>query len=427
MARATLIPPPPGSRQAGVHRTFAVGITRSTVVCRSMEGFIVSVAIRSMALRPPLFLSFDVTAADLVPAEPFDRLDQRGMVFLAAVPGRTGVGEFLNQCRGRERHLQLPCSFERKIEVLLVEFQAETGLPVALEHTLAVDLQDARGSKSAEQGVPDPGGIGARLGGEHQSFAHGLDGKGHDDLIRHLAGLARPVLADQGDVFTHDLEVRPDLGEGLLVPPDHDREGALARPNVAPGDRRVQVAAALLVDLLSEFLSLNGRDGAHIDDDLALGEALVDAVFAEENLLHVGCVGHHGKDDVGVLGHFAGGVALGSSRIEQFLRDPRPALQVELVALLEQVVGHGHTHDPQSDEAELRHVALLLVAFFSATFLPAGASPQSNSRIWSISGPMAMLVSGSVNTSTSAGSDCSPDSRLACSRTPASSSGSVTR
>src|SRR6516225_11591664 len=50
-ARATLIPPPPGSYRGGEHRNLCVGITRSVDVAMSSAGFIVNVTIVPIGMR----------------------------------------------------------------------------------------------------------------------------------------------------------------------------------------------------------------------------------------------------------------------------------------------------------------------------------------------------------------------------------------
>ena len=60
------------------------------------------------------------------------------------------------------------------------------------------------------------GRIGPGLGRQQQRLADRLDGQRDDDLIGDLAGLPVAVAADQGDVFAHQIEQRPDRVERLL-------------------------------------------------------------------------------------------------------------------------------------------------------------------------------------------------------------------
>ena len=99
-------------------------------------------------------------------------------------------------------------AFQRQVEILLVQFDAEARLESALDHALAMHFENARGGKAAHQRLPHLGRIGAGLRCEHQRFADRLDGQRHDDLVGDLGGLAVAVAADQRDVLAHLVEHR---------------------------------------------------------------------------------------------------------------------------------------------------------------------------------------------------------------------------
>ena len=98
-----------------------------------------------------------------------------------------------------------------QVEVLLVQLDPEAGIEGALDHPLAVHLEDAGAGEPAHQRLPHLRRVGSGLGGEQQRLGHRLDGERHDDLVGDLGGLAVAVAADQRDVLAHQLEQRLDL------------------------------------------------------------------------------------------------------------------------------------------------------------------------------------------------------------------------
>src|SRR3546814_19296211 len=72
--------------------------------------------------------------------------------------------------------------------------------------------------------------------------------------------LSHAVRADQGDVLTHEGKDRFCLFEGGLGAADHDGERGRLGADLAAGDRRVEVVAAELIDLLGEDFGLDRRD-----------------------------------------------------------------------------------------------------------------------------------------------------------------------
>jgi hypothetical protein len=162
-----------------------------------------------------------------------------------------------------------------------VQLDPEAGVEGTVDHPLAMHFQDARAGEAAHQRLAHLGRIGAGLGGEHQRLGHGLDIERHDDLVRDLGGLPVAVAADQGDVLAHQLEQRLDLVECGLRAADHDRQRAGLGTDLAARDRRIQIVAAQLVDLLGELLGRDRRDRAHVDHGLAGREPGGDAALGE--------------------------------------------------------------------------------------------------------------------------------------------------
>ncbi len=63
------------------------------------------------------------------------------------------------------------------------------GIEGALDHALAMHLEDARAGEAAHQRLAHLGRVGAGLGREHQRLGHRLDVQRHDDLVGDLGGL----------------------------------------------------------------------------------------------------------------------------------------------------------------------------------------------------------------------------------------------
>ena len=79
---------------------------------------------------------------------------------------------------------------------------------------------------------------------------------------------------------------------------DHDGQRGVLGADFAARHRGIEIVAAQRFDAPGEFLGRDRRDRAHVDDELALAQALGDAVLAEQHGLDVGRVGHHQDDDV---------------------------------------------------------------------------------------------------------------------------------
>ena len=150
--------------------------------------------------------------------------------------------------------------------------------------------------------------------------------------------------------------------EGRLGPAHHDGERGRLGAHLAAGDRRVEVLAAQRVDAPGELLRLDGRDRAHVHDDLARGEPLGHAARREEHLLHVRRVRDHDDDDVGRLRDFRAARADLRAPLGERLGIGADRVHEERVARLLQVARHGRAHDSQTDEADLAHEVLLEVA-----------------------------------------------------------------
>ena len=65
--------------------------------------------------------------------------------------------------RGRrigQRHAHGTGALQREVQVLLVQFDAESRIESALDHALTVNFKDARSGEAAHQGLAYPGRVG---------------------------------------------------------------------------------------------------------------------------------------------------------------------------------------------------------------------------------------------------------------------------
>src|SRR5690606_17617353 len=108
----------------------------------------------------------------------------------------------------RKADAHRPRGRQREPEVLLVQRDPEPRIERALDHALAVYLEDTRGREAAHERLSNLDRIGTGLRGEQQRFADRLDVQRDDDLVRDLRRLAIAVSADERDVLAHLLEQR---------------------------------------------------------------------------------------------------------------------------------------------------------------------------------------------------------------------------
>ena len=111
---------------------------------------------------------------------------------------------------------ELARALQRQAQVLLVQPDAKARIEGALDHPLAVHLEDAARREAAHQRLAHLGRVGAGLAREQQRLADRGDVERDDDLVGDLGGLAVAVAADERDVLAHLLEQRPDVLEDRL-------------------------------------------------------------------------------------------------------------------------------------------------------------------------------------------------------------------
>src|ERR1700745_915810 len=80
----------------------------------------------------------------LVRGQMFEDADQAGMVPTLAAERGGGVEQLLRHCRVGQREAESARTLEGEAQILLMQFDAEARLESALDHALAMDLEDPR-------------------------------------------------------------------------------------------------------------------------------------------------------------------------------------------------------------------------------------------------------------------------------------------
>ena len=149
------------------------------------------------------------------------------------------------------------------------QFDLETGRKVALDHALAVDVEDARLGESTQQGLAHPRWVGAALRRKRQCLGHGHQRHCPDHIVGELAGLTGAVRADMAQRLAHAAQHRPHRFKHLALAADHDRQRPGNGADIAAGDRRVEVLGAFFRQSCGIGGLGRGRDRTHVDDHRA--------------------------------------------------------------------------------------------------------------------------------------------------------------
>jgi hypothetical protein len=127
---------------------------------------------------------------------------------------------------------------------------------------------------------------------------------GEADVDRELEQESLPVVAD----VRRSIELAQDCLDtrvGLLVSADHDRQRSCLHLGNASRYRRVEHRRPSRLHPLRELAARTRADRAHVDPDLASGEAGEDPVGPGSDALEHVIVGEGREDDVGGLGDLA--------------------------------------------------------------------------------------------------------------------------
>jgi len=120
----------------------------------------------------------------------------------------------------------------------------------------------------------------------------------------------------------------------------------------------------------SDAARRGGGDGAHIHDDMARFGAVNQAVFAEDDLFDIGCVGDHREGDIACGSNFGGRTFAQCTRDQHgFETVETPTINNEFMPRAHQIFGHRASHDAAANKAYI-HIAspfdLCRVSYFSS-------------------------------------------------------------
>src|SRR5208282_5910221 len=93
--------------------------------------------------RPACEERESLTLRDRMPGEVLEHAHQPRMVPALAAECRGGVEQFLGRRGIGQREAERTCPLEREVQILLVQFDAEAWVEGALDHSLAMDFEDA--------------------------------------------------------------------------------------------------------------------------------------------------------------------------------------------------------------------------------------------------------------------------------------------
>ena len=260
------------------------------------------------------------------------------------VAGERGRGQIETDRRGE---------VQRLLQVLALGGRLPARGERAVDHALAVHLQDARGREPALQRLSDLRRVRARALRQRERLRHRADGEADDDLVRGLGDLARSDLAHAGRARAHHLEVRHGPGDRRLGASGHDGQRTRLRSDLAARHRGVDVVRTAGFERLRERTGRLDRGGAHVDHQAVRRDAVRDAVVPVDNPLHRWRVRRHHDDHGRAFGHLPrrvrGRKPLGRERVDH---RAAPIVDDDLGSGRVEVHGHRPAHQPEADESD---------------------------------------------------------------------------
>ncbi len=158
-----------------------------------------------------------------------------------------------------------------------------------------------------------------------------------------------------GDGLAHAFQQRHRPRHRRVGPAHHDAERRSLGADLSAGYRRVHVVHAPGGELFGEALGREGRDRAHVDDQLAAVERLAEAARSEQHLLDLWRVRQHQDHRFGAFGDLAITAADGGALRRDVLGHGAGLGDEKAVSRLQQVTRHGPAHDAQSDKSDVSH------------------------------------------------------------------------
>ena len=251
--------------------------------------------------------------------------------------------ELEDERRSRKGRADLVGGVEDETQVLLLEVDRESGLPVVRDHLRTAVGQHPRPGRTAFDGIERACQIEPRCLGEEKRLGCGELIANHQDLIDELGELAVPHRSQVGDGGRIALEYRPRPRHVGFAPANHGGEGSLDGSFRPTAHRCIEPVDFSRDELERQPSGLKRGDGGVIDYQLSLAESLLEP---RHDFDDIGGVRDTDGDDIAAFGE--GCQICGLVHLEPvgFTRSSIPYGRA--ISLGHQVGDHAPTHDPQS-------------------------------------------------------------------------------
>ena len=289
-------------------------------------------------------------------AKSFCRYSSR--ILLQSGGAEMALQHFAGRRRHRHRHVHFAGEFEAEIEVLAQQLRRERRRPVEIDQRRRFIAREHRAHhaivEKGEKGVARH----AHLVGQQRDLDQVLDDDAEHDIVRDLADAREFAVADIGHAARReDLDQRHgDLAGGFRARHDGGQLAGLDHLGIAAHRRGDEIGVELL-ELVADLGGFLDRDGRAIDDDRRhLAALAADAVLAVEHLLHVLAGGDDREQHIDVLEIGQMIDHLAADLFKRLGLGARAVPDRNVMAGLDEPLGHRKTHPAHADPADLLRV-----------------------------------------------------------------------
>ena len=276
---------------------------------------------------------------------------------LGAQLGATDSVEHVVERKGHvgagQRELAVIGVGERQTQVLNEVLDHKAGFVVAIERLGRQALHGAGLAGAAQDHLTGLLQIKAAQLGKRQRIGHADHAGAQRHLVGELGSLALASTVEAADVGRKGGKDVADRGDVVLGGAHDGRERAGDSTGLAAGDGAVKRHAAGNLGGLGNIARELGRARGEVDQDRARLCAREQAVARQVELLDLGGITHHGKDDVGVRHGICRRIGPNGTAL-----DKRGGLGLSAVvdrdgiAGIQDVAGNGGTHDSGADKCD---------------------------------------------------------------------------
>ena len=272
-----------------------------------------------------------------------------------------------------QRELGLLGGAQRERDVLAQVLGHEAGLVIAVEGLGRKACGGAGAARTARHEVEDLVGVEVALLGERERVGIADHAGGEAHLVAELGGLAGAGGVEVEELLAEGLKKGQHGGGLLLGRADDQREGAGLGARLAACDGAVEGVLVLdlggIVDVAGELRRARGE----VDEVGALASGADEAVGGQVDVLDVGRVANHRKDDVSLAGGVGRGIRpLGAAGKKRLGLGLGAVVHGEVIARVEDVATDRGAHDAGADEG---HLGVVRVAHSCLSLSRAGARP----------------------------------------------------